>query len=131
MIKGFNKVVIIDIYNTGILFSVNQSDKKLTKIIKDYEFPDEQKVIDDIFDEKGNHTYTHKDGSIIIRLIDFDFDSLSYGVLAHEIFHAADILLEHKGLILTEGSEEAYAYLIGYITKEFYDFIETNRSSKK
>lgn len=40
--------------------------------------------------------------------------------LAHEIFHAAVALLGSKGLFLNDSSEEAYAYLIDYITLHAY-----------
>lgn len=40
--------------------------------------------------------------------------------VAHEIFHCAVALLNHLGMSISNDSEEAYAYLIGYMTKEIY-----------
>lgn len=40
------------------------------------------------------------------------------GVLAHEIFHAVELLMERIGMTLTEASDEAYAYLIQWLTDE-------------
>ncbi len=38
-------------------------------------------------------------------------------VLVHELFHATAHLLRIKGIPLTQESEEAYAYLLGYLTE--------------
>lgn len=46
-----------------------------------------------------------------------------YGTLAHEIFHAVTFILTRIGMSLTNESDEAYAYLIGYLTKEIYKHI--------
>ena len=42
------------------------------------------------------------------------------GTLSHEIFHYITDLLKYKGMSLSEDSEEAYAYLVSYITEEFW-----------
>lgn len=43
-----------------------------------------------------------------------------FAVLQHEIFHAVDMLYRRIGIKLSRHSDEAYAYMIGYITKEIY-----------
>jgi hypothetical protein len=40
------------------------------------------------------------------------------GILAHEIFHAVSFLFSRIGMPLTEGSDEAYAYAIQFLTNE-------------
>jgi hypothetical protein len=62
-----------------------------------------------------------KNGSIIY--IPTDKKSFPYlaNILSHEIFHATDQVLENVGMSLTSGSEEAYAYLTGYITEKLYE----------
>lgn len=42
--------------------------------------------------------------------------------LGHEIFHAGYKALDAMGFTLTDDSQEAYAYLIGFITEQFYIF---------
>lgn len=39
-------------------------------------------------------------------------------ILAHEIFHAVSYSLRHKGLPLSDDTEEVYAYLIQFLMKE-------------
>lgn len=39
-------------------------------------------------------------------------------VLAHECFHAAYHILRDRGVYLTDGSEEAFAYLMDFLIQE-------------
>ncbi len=45
-----------------------------------------------------------------------------YGLatLNHEIFHCVCFILERAGIVYSHSSEEAFAYLIGYLTKQIY-----------
>ena len=43
------------------------------------------------------------------------------GVLAHEMTHIVQMLMSYVGVTLTEASEEAYAYMVGYLTRQFYE----------
>lgn len=38
-------------------------------------------------------------------------------VLAHEVFHTADVMIRRAGIKLSEDSDEIWAYLIGWMTK--------------
>lgn len=44
--------------------------------------------------------------------------NVTRGVMAHEIFHLAVNVLEHRGLYFSHSSEEAYAHLIDWLTEE-------------
>ena len=48
------------------------------------------------------------------------FKTVNHGNISHEVFHAVDFLMGKIGCKLTRSSDEAYAYLIGYITTEIY-----------
>lgn len=65
---------------------------------------------------KGNLT--------ILHMIEMPETSFSYGVLQHEIFHLAYSILSSSGIELTKDSEEAYSYLIGYLTETIYNQIK-------
>jgi hypothetical protein len=43
-----------------------------------------------------------------------------HGVISHEVFHAVDFLMNKIGIRLSNKSDEAYAYLIQYLTNEIY-----------
>ncbi len=46
------------------------------------------------------------------------------GTIAHEVFHAVEFLMDRIGIKLDPNSDEAYAYLTGYITDEIYKIID-------
>lgn len=56
----------------------------------------------------------------VIRMANYPITVIDYGILQHEIFHAADLALRHMGITLSDDSDEAYAYLIEYLTTEIY-----------
>ena len=60
-----------------------------------------------------------KRGSHIVRLKEDDGSSKWRNTLSHEIFHVVCNIMSKVGIVLHDDSEEAYAYLIGYITGEF------------
>jgi hypothetical protein len=41
-----------------------------------------------------------------------------YGILAHEVFHCVVFIMEKVDIKFGHDGEEAFAYLIGYVTKE-------------
>lgn len=43
-----------------------------------------------------------------------------YGTLHHELFHVVDRCLRGKGIILSDDSDEAYAYLTEALTRDIY-----------
>lgn len=60
--------------------------------------------------------YTNKEGfrcaDIVLRK-----DKLNFGLIAHELFHCVSYIMKHVDIPLSEESEEAYTYLIGYLTE--------------
>ncbi len=50
---------------------------------------------------------------------------VEFGYLQHEIFHYVTFLLDRLGITFClETSDEAFAYLVGYITTEIYKKID-------
>ena len=50
-------------------------------------------------------------------------------ILNHEIFHCACFILERVGIDYSETTNEAYAYLIEYLTKQIYNELNITFSS--
>lgn len=57
-------------------------------------------------------------GGVLVYLPAFDHTPKAVGVLAHEMLHAAAFILRGAGVPLNEHTEEAYSYLLGYLTAE-------------
>ena len=51
-------------------------------------------------------------------------DANDKGTLAHEIFHCVCFIMEKVGICLCHESDEAYAYLIGFITNKVNDALK-------
>lgn len=61
--------------------------------------------------------YTDKKGCNIVSIL-FDDKVINEGIIAHEAFHAATFILCPIDIKLSWESDEAFAYLIGYIVNE-------------
>lgn len=60
-------------------------------------------------------------GATMLRLYNYPKYPEDYGSLSHEIFHIVSFVMYRIGQPLeVRVSDEAYAYLIGYLTKEIY-----------
>lgn len=71
-------------------------------------------------DGKKGYVLHLENNGFILWLKKFPTDPEWHGHLAHEIFHAADLILDKAGLKLTASSDEAWAYFIDWITREIY-----------
>lgn len=69
---------------------------------------------------KKGRTVRLENNAIVLWLKEYPSSPEWFGHLAHEIFHAADMILEQAGVTHTNDSDEVWAYLIDWITKEIY-----------
>ena len=110
------------IYPIRILFSFEKDPKKLKHEILSVIETDNlmTDIIDkEVTDDVDNRTFTLNDEDVVIWLRKCD-----HGIVAHEIFHAATIMLASIGMRLTKGSQEAYAYYIQHVTNVIYTAIK-------
>lgn len=117
----------IDIYGTKVGFVFGQkenavylnADKDEIELVYDC-----LEEVDFKYESSHNSGATLELGPPIVYMPHFDlFNSGSVGVLAHEITHVTYLILRDVGMELTDSSQEAYAYLNGYITEKVYDYI--------
>lgn len=116
--KGKSFIIPLVIYPFNILVSINETDDEIRNHFKKYNI------------EEGNffeyqkittaRTLQLETGQTIIRF--YTWESCTMATVAHEIFHAVTLILDRIGLIFDiDKNDEAYAYLIGYVTQEFYN----------
>jgi hypothetical protein len=116
--QSLNVIVPLVIYPFDVMFSFGETDELLKRRLKrfgldwDPTYEMEETTMGRTILTPGNTT--------VLRLKKIPESYMEYGFLAHEIFHAVTFLLERIGMTLTAASDEAYAYLIGYVTKEIY-----------
>lgn len=59
-------------------------------------------------------------GNILIWFPFLPSTDEKWSVVHHELFHATYSVMDWVNIPLSQDSEEAYAYLLGYITNQFY-----------
>jgi hypothetical protein len=116
--KSKNFIIDLVIYPFQIMVSIGQSDKKLKKCLKEFGV----EWSDDFILKTGTRgrCLLNEENQTLIRLKELKTPE-DYGTLQHELFHAVTFILERIGMEFDlNKSDEAYAYLIGYITQEVY-----------
>lgn len=71
------------------------------------------------FEENAGYTIGLTNGSVIIYIREDHIGD--YGVLAHEVFHAVESVMNYVGITHSEDSSEAFAYLIQYIMSKILE----------
>ena len=114
----------VPIYGSTVIVSINQTDDELLKsVMKARGLTD--KTLAKLFisqvmrtESKTLGLTSHIEGVCIVRVFDELKTPEEYNTLVHELFHATDFILDHRGMSLVNGSEEAYAYLIGFLMEK-------------
>ena len=121
-----NKIISYEVYPFDLLVSFNESDEEFKSKLKEFEIEFEDDVIlsfDNIKSNRGR-TIMLSSGQSILRLNFFPKTSTEFGILQHEIFHCVEFLFDRVGMKLSFKSDEAYAYLIQFLTIKIYELIK-------
>lgn len=112
----------VDIYNYSFLVCIGPSNKSIDFINDTHNLPNLKEVGYDVkdLDDFGGGVFTEDNKYTILWLPSIPKTSIQLSDLAHEIFHVVCQIMNRVSIPLTISSEEAYCYLIGYITKEFW-----------
>lgn len=123
MVISFN----ISIFNTQCVFILGKSNLEYSKIRRSVDKKtnsnDIKRYIEDIKshnDTKGGTTTNYEDGTYWAVIYEWNNTAYDYSILQHEIFHVADLMLRKRGFVLSDDSDEAWAYLIQDITLRVY-----------
>lgn len=124
-----NKTISIDLYSSDVMVHFG-SRKELRKAIARIFNKDTTKAIAKEFvgDYLGR-TVLLPNGSVILYMPKSPSTIEDYAVLQHEIFHVAFFVLERIGIALSEDSDEAYSYLIQFLTKRILEEFNLSFSS--
>ena len=109
----------VSIYNTYVIVVIGQS-KYINKCLSKRGL---KKI--DISNVKGaaGYTFQLEEGILLWLKQKPPFTAFNMGCLVHEIFHCTEFILSRVGLKLSKKSDEAYAYLMGYITENIFNTI--------
>jgi hypothetical protein len=117
MIKEKNYSIIhCVIYPFDVMVSFETDFVKFKKTLQ-------PKLPNDIWHEIDNFNTTDYNARTIMfsnKTTCIRFLNYNKGIVAHEIFHAVDFVMNDIGMKLTEESDEAYAYFVQYLTDQIY-----------
>ena len=116
----------VDIFKRNILVCINEPNEEIERILVEsgHDETEAKKAAGYDSDSIGAYAWIFENRNALIRLKGEKVDPIFHDCVAHEIAHVAFAILDYVGIKLGSKSEEAYAYLIGYITREFYEKIE-------
>ena len=115
-------LIDIEIYCRNIIVHFG-GKKSLKKALRQYHNKDTVDYILNTvaFESKGYTLYDSIRQVFILYMPKIPQTAEDMAFLSHEIFHVANAIMENVGSELTDSSEEAYAYLIGYLTKKILE----------
>ncbi len=115
--KSKNFIIPLVVYPFDVMVSLGETDEQLKKALSKYNVEWETFME---CEGVGRFILTSKNQSII-RTKNYPKNPDDYGHLQHEIFHIVTHILGRIGMrFILLKSDEAYSYLVGYLTTEIY-----------
>lgn len=116
----------IPIYETNLILSYNHTSEELIEIVKTTDFfPEYRKEYWENFIDGYKLSfaglYMTNDYQHLIRIAEMETQKELINTVSHELLHFLSGMLRHKGLHMTEETEEAFCYLQGYLMEETYE----------
>lgn len=128
MSKCYNFLVPLVVYPFDIMFSIGQTDEELKKSLEQYNIGDDEfncfRMAINTTGSTFHNSDTHR---TLVRLKSVPNGNRGMGLLAHEVFHAVDMILRDIQITLSADSDEAYAYLLDYVTVQFWNNIKPTK----
>ncbi|HQV54299.1 MAG TPA: hypothetical protein PLX17_02240 [Chitinophagaceae bacterium] len=126
MKKKLNFIIPLVIYPFDVMVSFGETNEEIDKHFKKYNLSADDISMATITSKTvQGRTVMFSTNQTLIRLVKFTGTPKDYGNLQHEIFHAVTFVMDRIGMkLVVEESDEAYSYLIDYLTVEIYKKIK-------
>lgn len=119
---------VLPIYDQKVAFVVGEDFRKY--ILKKYNMNPDSISEDCAGQAIEIYHVEKKDRRFLICMRTFDWTEADLSILTHECSHATYQILSHLGIKHTDESDEAYAYLHGYIFGVALKWLNPNRKKK-
>ncbi|HMT01783.1 MAG TPA: hypothetical protein PKD00_00495 [Burkholderiales bacterium] len=112
---------IIDcvIYPFSIIVFYGNDKSLLSKKLKKYLFKEDIEYLKTIEFHRGK-SIMFTSGQTLLWLKEEPNNPETLAILNHEIFHCVCFIMEKVGIKFSDDSDEAFAYLIEYVSKQIY-----------
>lgn len=112
--KGQNFIIPLVVYPFDVMISIGESNERLKAKLDSFKV-DYTNYFEHPVNLGRSTLFNSKQTLIRFRT------QPSHATIAHEVFHAVTCLLDSIGMSFNiDSNDEAYAYLIGYLTQEIY-----------
>lgn len=113
-----NKIISIDIYDRDVMVHFGEKKYLKAKLSKIFGSEQASEILSTISEKEKGKSLLLPGGQMILYMPNLPKDIKGLSILAHEIFHIANFTLGKAGINLTNDSDEAYSYLIEFLTKK-------------
>ena len=119
-------MVHMDMFYRDLLI-VYGDEKQTRKTLNIYFDKEEvEELLEDFtFEEKGRTVYAPKFNAYFVWLPKLPETAQDVGFLVHELFHSTYAVMCNVGISLSEDSEEAFAYMMGFLTEKVLESLPT------
>jgi hypothetical protein len=124
------KTISCYLYRVRIHFIYQEPPDKAYQFVKskgDY-YPKES--FDKAYKRSSGFVFWANEQDICLVLTHHDGNAMA-GTIAHELFHVVDNIFRDKGIKLTEESNEAYAYYLGWLMDQLCAFLKASEKITK
>lgn len=120
--KKLNFIIPLIIYPFDVMVSFGESNEEMDKHLNKYGLTADDVSLATITSKTvQGRSVMFASNQTLIRMPKIPQTNEDYGNLQHEIFHAVSYIMHRIGMTLKiKKSDEAYAYLISYLTEEIY-----------
>lgn len=120
--KSKNFIIPLVIYPFDVMVSLGETNEQMDKQLDKYKLSSEDLELAALnHDTTQGRAVMFQGNQSLIRLRKIPVTNADYGNLQHEIFHCVTFIMFRIGMPLEiNKSDEGYAYLVGYLTKEIY-----------
>lgn len=119
--KGQIFLIDVPIWDTSLIISICQTDDEWEKLVFDLAERFAPDYEPSSIRGDGMTVLDEHNDPVAIRLSQDPTTSSGAAVLAHEISHTVQFMLDRRGLTRSIDSEEAYAYTTSYLTRTIYE----------
>ncbi|WP_080057182.1 hypothetical protein [Spirosoma aerolatum] len=116
-----NFIISYGVYPFDLMVSIGEDTETVKKRLSKTNLSRLDIEQTDVYEIVGKgRTVMFSNGATLLRLPHLPETPFEFGVLSHEIFHCVHFLFEKIGIKLSMDSDEAFAYMVGYITSEIF-----------
>ena len=121
---GLFEEIPLHIYPFPIWFSMAQTDDEFIQSLLENDLLVTKDFIEDV--RYFAKVWTSSRGDIIFRVAKYPEKYYDIGAISHDALHTVISALDMAGLRLSNDSEEAYTYLLGYVVAKITE-LYTNK----